>query len=67
MDEAAEKLDDMMMLVFQHLRKRREAGQGRAATRALLDAFFATLLNTHRSKFTQYLLWYMLDQVSLPR
>lgn len=66
-DETAEKLDSMMLLVFQHLRSRTRSGEVQRTRQALLDAFFATILNTHKSKFTQYLLWYLLDQVDSPQ
>lgn len=64
-DEAAEKLDSMMCLLFQHLAFRMRGSQLPRTRQALLNSFFSTVLNTHRSKFTQYLLWYLLDQVSL--
>ena len=64
LDETAEKLDSMMTLVFQHISKCREDGQLAATWQALLDSFFVTVLDTHRSKFTQFLLWYILDMVS---
>ena len=62
-DETAEKLDSMMFLVFEYLRTRAAQGQLQRTWQAALDSFFTTVLNTHKSKFTQYLLWYLLDQV----
>jgi len=63
-DEAAEKLDSMMTQVFQFISNCCLKGQLGATWQALLDSFFATVLNTHRSKFTQFLLWQILHQVS---
>ena len=65
-DETAEKLDSMMFLVFEYLRTRATQGQLQRTWQAVLDSFFTTVLNTHKSKFTQYLLWYLLDQVRQP-
>lgn len=62
-DETAEKLDSMMSQMFRHIDRARQRGQLAGTWQALLDSFFATVLNTHRSKFTQYLLWYILDMV----
>lgn len=64
MDEAAEKLDSMMSQVFNHISNCRREGQLASTWQALLDSFFATVLITHKSKFTQYLLWHILHQVS---
>ena len=62
-DETAEKLDSMMTQVFQYISRCQQSGQLVTTWQALLDSFFITVLNTHRSKFTQYLLWYILDMV----
>ena len=60
--ESAEKLDALMGLVFEHLGRRCEAGQLRAAWETTLHTFQRTILHTHRSKFTQYLLWYLCEK-----
>ncbi|PNH03401.1 RNA polymerase I-specific transcription initiation factor RRN3 [Tetrabaena socialis] len=57
-DEMANKLDSMMELAFEHLAKRIAAGDQRQVWETLLSAFERTVLNTHRSKFTQFLLFY---------
>lgn len=62
--ETAEKLDALMSLVLAHLEQRCEQGQLAGAWSTLLHAFERGILDTHRSKFTQYLLWYLCRQVS---
>ncbi len=57
-DEMADKLDSMMELAFEHLNRRISAGQLRQVWDTLLASFERTILNTHRSKFTQFLLFY---------
>lgn len=64
--ESAEKLDALMGLVFEHLGRRCKAGQLRAAWATLLHTFQRSILNSHRSKFTQYLLWYLCDKARAP-
>ena len=53
-----------MDLVFKHLEHRCEQGQLPGAWATLLHSFEQSILDTHRSKFTQYLLWYMCRQAS---
>ena len=53
-----------MDLVFKHLEHRCEQGQLSGAWATLLHTFEQSILDTHRSKFTQYLLWYMCRQAS---
>ncbi len=53
-----------MDLVFKHLEHRCEQGQLAGAWATLLHTFEQSILDTHRSKFTQYLLWYMCRQAS---
>ena len=60
--ESAEKLDALMGLVFEHLGRRCEVGQLHAAWATTLHTFQRTILHTHRSKFTQYLLWYLCEK-----
>ncbi|KAG2498036.1 hypothetical protein HYH03_003797 [Edaphochlamys debaryana] len=57
-DEMANKMDSMMELAFEHISRRIAAGEGRALWDTLLSAFERTILNTHRSKFTQFLVFY---------
>ncbi|PRW34096.1 RNA polymerase I-specific transcription initiation factor RRN3-like [Chlorella sorokiniana] len=61
-DETADKLDSMMELTFQHLERRGAAGQLGTAWDTLLGAFERSVLLTHRSKFTQFLLFYACRQ-----
>ena len=51
-----------MVLTFEHLAHRCEQGQLAGAWATLLHAFERSILDTHRSKFTQYLLWYLCKQ-----
>ena len=51
-----------MVLTFEHLEHRCEQGQLAGAWSTLLHAFERGILDTHRSKFTQYLLWYLCKQ-----
>lgn len=44
-----------------------EVGQLAEAWATLLGAFERSILHTHRSKFTQYLLWFLADKVSAIR
>ncbi|KAL4436668.1 hypothetical protein ABPG75_003807 [Micractinium tetrahymenae] len=61
-DDTADKLDSMMELTFAHLARRAEAGQGAAAWDTLLAAFERCVLLTHRSKFTQFVLFHACRQ-----
>ncbi|GLI69244.1 hypothetical protein VaNZ11_013820 [Volvox africanus] len=61
-DEMANKMDSLMELAFEHLRKRIAAGELRQLWETLLSSFERTILNTHRSKFTQFLLFYVCFQ-----
>ncbi|GIL51718.1 hypothetical protein Vafri_7665 [Volvox africanus] len=61
-DEMANKLDSLMELTFEHLRRRIAAGELRQMWETLVASFERTILNTHRSKFTQFLLFYVCFQ-----
>lgn len=66
-DDTADSLDSLMELTFDHLVWRCEAGQLQRTWAVMLSAFERTLLHTYRSKFTQFLVYYMCQQVcSLP-
>ena len=56
-DEAVDKLDSLMELVLDHVARRCAAGQLAQVWATLMAAFERSLLHTHRSKFTQYLLF----------
>lgn len=62
MDEAANKLDSLMELIFEHLEKRIAAGQLGPCWQTALSFFERTLLHAHRSKFTQFLIFYLAAQ-----
>ena len=64
-DETADSLDSLMEMTFDHLEWRCKAGQLHRAWAVMLSAFERTLLHTYRSKFTQFLVYYMCQQVSL--
>ena len=61
-DEAAERLDALMEVLFAHLGRRVASGQAADAWATLLGAFEAHLLAVPRSKFTQYALWFLADK-----
>ena len=58
-DETADKLDSMMEMVMEHLQRRIAAGQLPSTWDTALAAFERTILHTHRSKFVQYLLFFL--------
>jgi hypothetical protein len=64
-DEQAAKLDAMMELTLEHLKSRVTADTAAAAWSTLLAALERTLLPTQRSKFTQFLLFYLARQVRI--
>ncbi|KAJ9509497.1 hypothetical protein QJQ45_001961 [Haematococcus lacustris] len=59
-NETANKLDSLMELAFAHLATRcDQAGGLQAVWEVLLTIFERSILNTHRSKFSQYLVFFM--------
>lgn len=62
-DEQAAKLDAMMELTLAHLEARVACGTSATAWATLLGALDRALLPTQRSKFTQFLLFYLARQV----
>lgn len=62
-DETADSLDSLMEQTFDHLVWRCEAGQLQRTWAVMLSAFERTVLHTYRSKFTQFLVYYMCQQV----
>lgn len=64
-DATADSLDSLMEQTFEHLVWRCNAGQLQRAWAVLLAAFERTLLHTYRSKFTQFLVYYLCQQVRL--
>ena len=64
-DETADTLDSLMELTFDHLLWRcNDAAQLQRTWAVMLAVFDRTLLHTYRSKFTQFLVNYMCQQVS---
>lgn len=61
-----EKLDALMGLTLDALGHALAAGQGASLRPVLLRIFEATILPAHRTKFCQYLLWFLCAQVRLP-
>ena len=53
LDEMADKMDFCMDLVLGHIQERAGRGEVGEVYAALLHAFHATVLETHRAKFTQ--------------
>ena len=62
-DEFAEKLDGLMDLVLAHVAGAQDLGLGHSLLAALLPVFEDTILPAHRTKFSQYLLWFLCSQV----
>ncbi|KAA6429038.1 MAG: hypothetical protein FRX49_01148 [Trebouxia sp. A1-2] len=62
-DETADTLDSLMELTFDHLLWRcNDAAQLQRTWTVMLAAFDRTLLHTYRSKFTQFLVYYLCQQ-----
>lgn len=59
MDETADKLDSMMELVVGYIGRRDALGELHGVFSTLLRSFDHSLLHVHRSKFTQFLLFYV--------
>jgi RNA polymerase I-specific transcription initiation factor RRN3 len=64
--ETRGKLDALMGLVLQHLQQRCAAGQLRPAWATMLHTFERSILDTYRSKFTQFLMFFLCEKVLLP-
>ena len=62
-DEFAEKLDGLMDLVLAQVAGAQDSGLGPSLLTALLPVFEDTILPAHRTKFSQYLLWFLCAQV----
>ncbi|KAI3839224.1 hypothetical protein MKX03_032854 [Papaver bracteatum] len=54
----AEKLDSLMVLTCQHLKSYAENGRLLEVFEALLHSFRFTVLNAHKSKFAQFVMFY---------
>ena len=58
-DEMADKMDSLMELLLHHLKYRISRGEIQSVWKSLLDAFEGIILQTHRSKFTQFAVFYV--------
>lgn len=60
-DDMAEKLDSVMLLTFEYLEEsaKRDASRARNLYELCLPAFESSILITYRSKFVQFLLFYL--------
>jgi hypothetical protein len=65
-NETADKLDSLMEATLSHIQRRIEDGQLEQTWQTLLSSFEHTVLHTHRSKFTQYLIFYAAKQAPEP-
>ena len=61
-DETADKMDSLMEMTMAHLRHRISHGEIQNVWRSLLQAFESVVLHTHRSKFTQFIMFYVASQ-----
>ncbi|GAQ88796.1 RNA polymerase I specific transcription initiation factor RRN3 family protein [Klebsormidium nitens] len=59
LDETADKMDALMCLTFEHLQRQAAHGRLDETFETLLHSFQTTILHTYRSKFTQFLLFYL--------
>lgn len=59
LDEVADKMDVMMDMTLEHLQRCVNNGHGNQVFEALIRSFQTTILETYKSKFTQFLLFYM--------
>ncbi|KAL2622392.1 hypothetical protein R1flu_002597 [Riccia fluitans] len=59
LDEMADKMDLMMDMTFQHLQTCDKKGLSSQIFDTLAKSFQSTILNTYKSKFTQFLLFYL--------
>jgi len=58
-NETADKMDSLMELTLEHLRRRISKGELQHVWKSLLEAFEGIVLQTHRSKFTQFVIFYV--------
>ena len=59
-DEMAEKLDSLMLIIFEYLEESISSGVSASELfQILLQIFEASIINTHKSKFVQFLILYL--------
>lgn len=56
--DVARKLDNLMVLVFEHLKTSSESGHLVQVFETLLQSFRITILTTYKSKFCQFIMFY---------
>ncbi|KAH7421980.1 hypothetical protein KP509_13G084500 [Ceratopteris richardii] len=61
----ADKMDVLMDMTLQHLQRCAEAGRIEQVFNILMTSFQSTILDTYKSKFTQFLIFYMCSQSPL--
>lgn len=59
LDEVADKMDVLMELALNHLNICAYEGRLAQVYNTLMHSFQSTILNTHKSKFTQFLIFYL--------
>lgn len=59
LDEMADKMDLMMDMTFEHLQLCVKQGHGNQVFETLISSFQTTILDTYKSKFTQFLVFYL--------
>jgi len=59
LDEMADKMDSIMDMTLEHLQTCVENGHGDLIFDALMRSFQTTILDTYKSKFTQFLVFYL--------
>eukprot|EP01018_Ginkgo_biloba_P032309 Gb_32274 [translate_table: standard] len=57
--EVADKMDVLMEMTLDHLKVCADEGRLLQVYDTLMDSFQSTILNTHKSKFTQFLIFYL--------
>ncbi|GAX81547.1 hypothetical protein CEUSTIGMA_g8975.t1 [Chlamydomonas eustigma] len=66
-DETANKMDSLMELMLKYFMRRQDAGAGSDLWSCMLSIFERSILSTNRSKFTQYLVFYLCSCEPEPR
>lgn len=59
LDEMADKMDEIMCMTLEHIRVRADRGEIQQVYKAVERSFLTTILVTHKSKFTQFLLFFL--------
>ncbi|CAM6098884.1 unnamed protein product [Calypogeia fissa] len=59
LDEMADKMDAMMDMILDHLQRSVKRGLSLHLYGTLMKSFQSTILHTHKSKFTQFIIFYL--------